>query len=486
MKSEKLTAEKAGLHRIETQGVFRATGVFALSLVFILMTLTINAQNITQERQVSPFSFITISGTAKVELSQGEAFTVVVEASEADQELITVAPFGKGDVLRINAKGGQDAVIRVTAPQLTGVKVTEASALTGKGVFMQDKFKIEATGASTVSMDLAAGDLQTELAGAAVATIKGTAESLNLKMSGASHARMDSLLVKNAMVNASGASSGKLNVIDKAEGKVSGAATVAMVTEPASNTMNVTSVASFMGGVEEELPEDMKLSDIMNETKKVRSTKKSKFNGHFKGVELGVNTYLNSNNELKLPEGAEFMELRIPASLTVNLNLLEANLPIIRQNLGLVTGMGIEFNNYKFEGSNYIRKINGQVTGVPTDGFEFDKSKLACSYLKVPFMLEFQTNSGSSKNSFHIGAGANFGLRLRSHTKYNYVEAGKTVKEKEWDRFNLNPYRAAGIVKFGWGPLNFFAEYNILPLFESGKGPELYPVSFGIAIANWD
>jgi hypothetical protein len=464
----------------------RMRGVMLLPLFLAMLILSTTAQTVTRERQVAPFNFITVSGTARVALSQGEQFSVVVEATEADQDLVTVAPFGKGDVLRVNAKGVQDAVVRITAPTLSGVKITEASSLTGNGVFTQEKFRVEATGATTVTLDLAVEELQAELTGAAVATLKGSAGSLNLKMSGASHARLDSLQTRAAIVNASGASSGKLNVSEKVDGKITGAATLALVSEPVSNTLEVTSVASLMGDVENELPEDMKFSDIMNEVKKAKSSKQSKFNGHFKGVELGVNTYLNSNNELKLPEGAEFMELRIPASLTVNLNLLEANLPIIKQNLGLVTGMGIEFNNYKFEGSNYIRKVNGEVTGVPTDGFEFEKSKLACSYLKVPFMLEFQTNSGSSKNSFHLSAGANLGLRLRSHTKYNYIEDGKTVKEKEWDRFNLNPYRVAGIVKFGWGPLNFFAEYNILPLFESGKGPELYPISFGIALANWD
>jgi len=67
-----------------------------------------------------------------------------------------------------------------------------------------------------------------------------------------------------------------------------------------------------------------------------------------------------------------------------------------------------------------------------------------------------------------------------------YELNGKEVKEKEWDRFYLNPYRVAYVAKIGWGPLNFFAEYNILSLFDKGKGPELYPVNFGIALANWD
>ena len=483
---KKLNSGKTRGAKVVTSA-FRAKLSIAVTMMMFLLlfVLTTSAQVVSQERTVTPFSVLSINGEVKVELIQGSLQSVVVEAEAEQQELITVSPWGKGDVLMINGKSGNKGVVRVTTPALTGVKVSGTSELTGNMPFIIEKIKIEALGASKVKLNLEGSTIETDAQGASVMTLSGRCDKLNLKAGGASHCRFDSLVITSAVVNLSGASSARLNVAEKVEGQVTGASAVTFLKEPAINELKVSSVASFIEQLDSELPQDMKTGDLVSELKKSKSKKATKFNGHFKGVELGINTYLNSNNEFKLPEGAEYMALKMPNSLTVNLNLLEANLPIIKQNFGLVTGMGIEFNNYKFEESNYIKKVDGQLAAIPSE-VEFKKSKLSCSYLKVPFMLEYQTNSGSKKSSFHIGGGANFGLRLRSHTKYNLEDGGRTIKEKEWDRFYLNPFRVAGIVKFGWGPLNFFAEYNLLPLFETGKGPELYPVSFGIALVNWN
>lgn len=442
------------------------------------------AQQVVQERTVAPFTSLSISGNSKVELSQGESQSVTIEASEQDQDQVTVENSSK-EVLRIVTRGGNMAVVNVITPALTSIRITDNSSLSGKTPFASDNLKVEAAGASKVDMDLECRVLVAHLSGASAATIKGLTDSLNLKLSGASQGKFDSLLAVRAVVDLSGASSASVNVAEILEGKVSGASNIIVVNEPAVNALVISSIAAALMEGDETVSADIKVGHIMKEIKKQKPEKEKKFNGHFKGVELGINTYVNRDNEFKLPEDADFMALRMPNSLTVNLNLLEANLPIIKQNVGLVTGMGIEFNNYKFEQSNYLKKIDGRLVAEPAD-IEFIKSKLSCSYLKVPFMIEYQTNSGSKKSSFHIGGGANLGLRLRSHTKYKFDDGGRTVKEKEWDSFYLNPFRVAGIVKFGWGPLNFFAEYNLLPLFESGKGPELYPVSFGIALANWN
>jgi hypothetical protein len=461
--------------------------VFSLAVLLSVFSIGFaGAQTIAQDRQVAPFSGLVLQGTVKVELSQGTSHSVVVEAPEAEQELITVTSAGKGEFLKVSGKTGSNALVKITTPNLATIKLSDASSLKCINTLTQESLRIEAGGATTMNMLLDIKSLDVDLSGATVATMAGKAADLNLKMGGAAQGKLDSLQVRRAIVQAQGASSGKIQVAEKVEGKVTGAASIAMVQEPEVNQLEVSSVAAMMGEVDEQMPEEQKIGDVVKEIKMAKTKKGKKFNGHFKGVELGINTYVNRDNELKLPDGAEYMTLKMPNSLTVNLNLLEANLPIIRHYVGLVTGLGIEFNNYKFEQSNFIRSDSTGIIAIPAAPISFEKSKLACSYLKIPFILEFQTNSDSKKNSFHIAGGANFGLRLRSHTKYKYEDAGKSVKEKEWDRFYLNPYRAAAIVKFGWGPLNFFAEYNLLTMFDKGKGPELYPVSFGIALANWD
>lgn len=473
-----------------------------LTLGALLQFGFVSAQVIVQERTVEPFTEIEITGTAKVELTQGALQAVTVSATSADQELVTVK--NKDNVLIINSKGADGIVINVTTPSAAKVKISEAASLKGLNVFNQPQMVMEANGAATIKMEIETNALEAHLNGASSVSLAGKADVLNLKMTGAANSKLEGLEVNTATVSASGASSAKLNVKEKLEGKVTGAASVKLVSEPVSNMLENSSVIVKKEIIIEEgevelaeslealemldsiMPEDFDV-EVIHKIKEGKEKKKKKFNGHFGGVELGINTYLNNNDEFTLPAGADYMELKMPNSLVVNLNLLEANLPIIRNHLGIVTGLGIEFNNYKFENSNFLDKENGEITPVaPDPGIEFIKSKLSVSYLKVPFMLEFQTNSGSKKNSFHLGGGANLGLRLNSHTKYKYEEDGKVNKEKEFDRFYLNPFRVAGIVKFGWGPLNFFAEYNLLSLFETGKGPELYPVSFGIALANWD
>ena len=451
------------------------------------------AQDTSVVYSVAGFSTIEISGSAMVELTQGPAIDITATGNRSAVEGVTVK--SKENILRISARTSEGVVIKVTAPSVEKIRLSGASGLTGKNLFMQDMLNLETGGAATLRMELQTKNLEAGLSGASVMTLSGTTDLFNLKMSGAANGRFEDLAAKEAQVNASGASSGKLNVTDKVEGKVTAAASVKFTAEPPVNQLETS--GSLLAGnddqpvvITEEIMRDVEDGDIKIESikKMIKSSgKKKKFNGHFSGVELGINTYLNSDNGFELPAGADYMELKMPNSLMVNLNLLEANLPIIKHHLGIVTGMGIEFNNYKFEGSNFIRNINGEITPEPAPaGVEFEKSKLSCSYLKVPFLLEYQTNSGSSKNSFHVAGGVSLGLRLRSHTKYVYELNGKEVKEKEWDRFNLNPYRVAYVAKIGWGPLNFFAEYNILSLFDKGKGPELYPVNFGIALANWN
>ncbi|HRZ41196.1 MAG TPA: DUF2807 domain-containing protein [Bacteroidales bacterium] len=472
---------------------YRLTFPVLLMLMSFLPARMSYAQDTSVVYPVTAFSTLEVSGSALVEFTQGPGFEVAAKGNPSAVEGVSVK--SKDNILRISARTAEGLVIKVTAPSVEKIRVSGAAGLTGKNLFVQDVFSVETGGAANLKMEVQVKSLDAGLSGASVMTLSGTADSLILKMSGAANGRFEDLAAKDAQVNASGASSGKLNVTDKVAGKVTAAASVKFTTDPPVNQLE-TSGALLAGDDEqpvvitEEIMRDVEDGDIKIESikKMMKNTgKKKKFNGHFGGVELGINTYLNQDNAFELPAGADYMELKMPNSLMVNLNLLEANLPIIKHHLGIVTGLGIEFNNYKFEGSNFIRKINGEITPEPAPaGIEFEKSKLSCSYLKVPFLLEYQTNSGSSKNSFHIAGGVSLGLRLRSHTKYMYELNGKEVKEKEWDRFYLNPYRVAYVAKIGWGPLNFFAEYNILSLFDKGKGPELYPVNFGIALANWD
>lgn len=211
------------------------------------------------------------------------------------------------------------------------------------------------------------------------------------------------------------------------------------------------------------------------------------FNGHWKGLEIGMNNYLTSNYSLTLPVEAQFMELNTGKSWCVNLNMLQYDIGFGTDKVGLVTGLGLEFNNYRFDGDNSIIKdpVTRKIVSLEYDAATYiEKSKLSTSYLTVPLLLEFQIPVSGYKR-IHISGGVIGGLKIGSHTKVLYKEDGSKQKDKISDDFNLSPLRYGLTARIGYRALKIFVIYNITPMFETGQGPVLYPVSIGFILADF-
>jgi hypothetical protein len=209
--------------------------------------------------------------------------------------------------------------------------------------------------------------------------------------------------------------------------------------------------------------------------------KKPKFNGHWAGFELGVNGLLNKDMALANPAGYEFLDQNYAKSIAVSINFFEQNVNLISQHLGLVTGMGITWNNYRFSNDNTKLTHEGEFDGFfDTDATKnYEKSKLVVSYLRVPLMLEFQTNSKMKANSFHLSGGVVGAVRIGSHSKIIY----NGNKSKDRSDSYINPFKVDAIAKIGWGVINLYGTYSLTEMFRSNKGPEVYPFEIGITLA---
>ena len=215
-----------------------------------------------------------------------------------------------------------------------------------------------------------------------------------------------------------------------------------------------------------------------------KSSRKSKsFEGHWGGIDIGLNNYLTKKQSLDLPSDDEFMNLNIGRSINVNLNVLEKEFAIIGNKFGLVTGLGIDFYNYFFDDKNTITK-NFEGVIVEKDFYsnrQIVKSKLAITYLSIPLILEWQL-PGNSPNVLRIAGGVIGDLKIESHTKVVYHENGDRRKEKERNNFNLNAVRYGFTGRIGSRHTDIFCNYFPVSLFQKNKGPELYPITIGISI----
>lgn len=228
------------------------------------------------------------------------------------------------------------------------------------------------------------------------------------------------------------------------------------------------------------------LDDFDEPEKKDRKSRKN-FIGHWKGLEIGMNNYLTSDFSFSLPAEAQFMEINTGKSWGINLNFIQYDIGFGTDKVGLVTGMGLEFNNYKFDGDNSIIKdpVTREIVSLEYDaGTNIEKTKLATTYFTVPLLLEFQIPVSGHKR-IHISGGVIGGLKIGSHTKVVYKETGTKQKDKIRDDFNLSPLRYGVTARIGYRALKIFATYNLTPMFESGKGPELYPISIGLILADF-
>ncbi len=208
------------------------------------------------------------------------------------------------------------------------------------------------------------------------------------------------------------------------------------------------------------------------------SKRRNRFKGHWSGVEFGFNNYLAPDKSLVMPENIDYMTLHSSKSTNFNINFSQLSLGLSKH-IGFVTGLGLNWNNYRFDGNNNIIKgTNGIIEALdPEDNLE--KSKLATIYLTLPFMLEFQIPANN--NHLNIAAGPIGAIKLGSHSKMVY-EDGQKVKAN--GDFSLNMLRYGATARFGYENFQLYGTYYMTPLFRTGKGPEgndLFPFEIGVA-----
>lgn len=222
--------------------------------------------------------------------------------------------------------------------------------------------------------------------------------------------------------------------------------------------------------------EERRNGESRDDDKKPRS---SKFEGHWAGVEIGLNNYFDEDFSLQREGDSWYMDIMTGRSMVVGLNFAQYSIGIVPGHAGLVTGMGFTFYNYFFDNDITIVNNNGVIEALNLAGDNFVRSKLAIINLRVPLLFEIQM-PGFGDRAF-IAAGITGSIRLDAHTKVVYKEGKEKTKDKNWDDFNLNAFRYGFTFRVGAGNSNIFVDYDITPLFSGDTEPVLYPFSIGFS-----
>jgi len=468
------------------------------ALFLMLFPLLLSAQSF----QTGPFSGVEAGGIFSVSLHQGETFDVVIDADEAIMTDISARV--RNGVLTLEYTGTTRNIDRIvahiTAPQFLMLKGSGVGSFTSETTLLSPSLKIEGSGASNFNLDVDTDMLTTQLSGASNATLSGRATVHQLKVSGASLAKAFALETETTEVNISGASNARVAANTLLSGEVSGTSSLAIKEEPVSQSINLSGLATIVNPENQVVSESRSTSDTVRvrvgsrevtvvDGKTVttsRTPARRSFRKNWTGLELGINGFLTPENKIDLPANQSYLDLRYEKSVAVNLNIYQQHLSLIGNQVGLYTGLGIGWNNYRLGNDILLVKGSQELEYDEVLVDNLSKNKLTMSMINVPLMLEFQTRSHSEFTKFHLAAGFNLGVRLGSHTKQVYMVNDKKDKVKSNEDFYLNPFRYDLQARMGWGKLNFFATYSLNSLFRENKGPEVYPFSIGLRLVNFN
>lgn len=188
---------------------------------------------VSEERPVSGFHAVEISGSGEAEIVQGQEEGLTIEMED------NLLPYMKSEVvngiLRIGFE--PDDVLssfRPTKPIKFHIRVKELDSIQVSGAvnvsmdgLTTSQMETQVSGAGTIRIEnLQADTFTADLSGATTVTLSGKVDEQKIEMSGSSNYRAENLQSNTTRVNSSGASNVRLYVMDELNLVLSGSSEV--------------------------------------------------------------------------------------------------------------------------------------------------------------------------------------------------------------------------------------------------------------------
>lgn len=203
---------------------------------------------------------------------------------------------------------------------------------------------------------------------------------------------------------------------------------------------------------------------------------------HWSGFGIHYSGMVQGLHRLQLP--AEYADLKQTIqSIGVTINIADIALPITKH-LGLFSGIGLEFNNFRFSKDVGLKQEGGNTVidyQFIEQGIRLSKSKLNTGYINIPLMLEYQFGPG---NDFFINGGLIGGFRIAGKTKIQSSDPRMRGTFKQWSNVSLRNFHFGYSVGLGYDKYSFFATYYPQSIFRNNIGPDIQQINIGILIVR--
>jgi hypothetical protein len=202
---------------------------------------TLLSGNVEEEtRSVSNFSGISLSVPANVQLTQGNAYSVVIEADKDILDRIETEV--QNGVLRIKTRnnfsfgwGSSKINIKITMPSVNELSVSGSGKIIAANQISTSNLSVSISGSGNVSIDdLNVKSLSASISGSGSLKLsgKGSANDAKATVSGSGSIALNGIRFADANVNISGSGRVKIFAIENLKARVSGSGNISYEGNP--------------------------------------------------------------------------------------------------------------------------------------------------------------------------------------------------------------------------------------------------------------
>ena len=186
-----------------------------------------SGNQVSENRTVEPFTFIETSGSVKLILKQGPQQLRITADDNIIKEIRTKV---NGGTLSIDMKGNfcntGPITVYLSSQGYEGVEVSGAVNIESDGILQVKDFELNLSGSSEVKLNLNAANVRTSSSGASEIFLKGQASTHAVDLSGSSTVEASDFVVGKYMIESSGATKSRINVLNELSVKSSGSSDV--------------------------------------------------------------------------------------------------------------------------------------------------------------------------------------------------------------------------------------------------------------------
>jgi len=187
-----------------------------------------NGKVVKQNRKVTGFNAIDISGSYEVILIQGNTTSLIVEADDNLQSVIKTKVENKKLIVENEESicDSKSLKLYITTPDIKSVSLSGVVDLKNVDTIRTKMLAIDVSGVADIHFAISVEKLSLSCSGSGTIALKGRAGDMDAEISGSGEINAFGLLTDTCSLSSSGAGKANLNVSQKLDVDISGTATV--------------------------------------------------------------------------------------------------------------------------------------------------------------------------------------------------------------------------------------------------------------------